>query len=54
MIHLEKRFLNDGERGLDEARRELHNLIFLGMLEDEWEEDRQKFGFEGWIDSQVN
>ena len=23
MIHLEKRFLNDGERGLDEARREL-------------------------------
>ena len=54
MIHLEKRFLNDGERGLDEARRELQNLIFLGMVEDEWDEDRPKFGFEGWIDSQVN
>ena len=54
MIHLEKRFLNDGQRGLDEARRELQNLIFLGMVGDEWDEDRQKFGFEAWIDSQVN
>ena len=35
MIHLEKRFLNDGERGLDEARRELQNLIFLGLVGDE-------------------
>ena len=54
MIHLEKRFLNDGERGLDEARRELQNLIFFGMVGDEWDEDRQKFGFEAWIDNQVN
>ena len=54
MIHLEKRFLIDGKRGLDEARRELQNLIFLGMVEDEWDEDRRKFGFEAWIDSQVN
>ena len=54
MIHLEKRFLNNGEKGLDEARRELQNLIVLGMVGDEWNEDRQKFGFEGWIDSQVN
>ena len=54
MIHLEKRFLNDGERGLDEARRELQNLIFLGLVGDEWDEDRRKFGFEAWIDSQVN
>ena len=35
IIHLKKRFLNDGERGLDEARRELQNLIFLGMVGDE-------------------
>ena len=54
MIHLEKRFLNDGESGLDEARRELQNLIFLELVGDEWDEDRQKFGFEAWIDSQVN
>ena len=54
MIHLEKQFLNDGERGLDEARRELQNLIFLGMVRDEWDEDRRKFVFEAWIDSQVN
>ena len=51
MIHLEKRFLNAGKRGLDEARRELQNLIFIGMVRDE---DRRKFGFEAWIDSQVN
>ena len=24
------------------------------MVGDEWNEDRRKFGFEGWIDSQVN
>ena len=54
MIHLEKRFLNDGEGGLDEARRELQNLIFLGMVGDELYEDRRKFGFEAWIDNQVN
>ena len=54
MIHLEKRFLNNGERGLDEARRELQNLFFLGMFGDEWDEDRRKFGFDYWIDSQVN
>ena len=44
MIHLEKRFLNDGKRGLDEARRKLQNLIFLGMLGDEWDEDRRNLG----------
>ena len=54
MIHLEKRFLNDGERGLDEARRELQYFICLGMVGDEWDEDRRNFGFEAWIDSQVN
>ena len=54
MIHLEKQFLNDGERGLDEARRELQNLSFLGLVGDEWDEDRRKFGFEAWMDSQVN
>ena len=53
-IHLEKRFLNDGEQGLNEARRELQNLIFLGLVGDEWDEDRRKFGFEAWMDSQVN
>ena len=47
MIHLEKRFLNDGER-------RLQNLIFLGMVGDEWDEDKRKFGFEAWMDSQVN
>ena len=54
MIHLEKQFLNNGEKGLDEAIRELQNRIFLGMVGDEWDEDRRKFGFEGWIDNQVN
>ena len=46
MIHLEKRFLNDGKRSLDEAKRKLQNLIFLGMVGDEWDEDKRKFGFE--------
>ena len=54
MIHLEKRFLNNGKRSLDVDKRELQNLFFLGMTRDEWNEDRQKFGYESWIDSQVN
>ena len=54
MIYLEKQLLNNGERGLDLARYELQNLIFLGMTGDEWDEDRQKFGYKSWIDSQVN
>ena len=39
---------------MDEARRELQNFIFLGLVGDEWDEDRRKFGFEAWMDSQVN
>ena len=54
MIHLEKRFLSDSERSLDLAKRKLQNLIFLGMTGDEWDEDRQKFRYESWIDFQVN
>ena len=54
MIHLEKRFLNNDERGLDVAKRELQNLIFLEMIGDEWNEDKRNFGYESWIDSQVN
>ena len=54
MIHLEKQFLNDGERGLDVAKRELQNLIFLGLARDEWDAHRQKFGYKNWIDSQVS
>ena len=54
MIHLEKRFLNDGQRGLDVAKSKLQNVIFFGLIGDEWDEDRRKFGSETWIDNQVN
>ena len=36
------------------AKKELQNLIFLGLAKDEWDEDRRKFGYESWIDNQVN
>ena len=54
IIHLEKQFLKDGKRDLDVAKKELQNLIFLGLAGDEWDEDRRKFGYESWIDSQLN
>ena len=54
MIHLEKKFLNDDERGLDLAKNELQNVILFGMHREEWDEDRWKFGWEDWIDNQVS
>ena len=40
MIHLEKKFLNDGKRGLAVAKSELQNILFLGLIGEEWDEDR--------------
>ena len=36
------------------AKSELQNILFLGLIEKEWDEDRRKIGWETWIDNQVN
>ena len=36
------------------AKKELQNLIYFGPARDEWDEDRQKFRYKSWIDSQVS
>lgn len=53
MPYLERTFLNDGPKGLTHATNVLRDLLLDGLAGDEFEEDRRKFGWDVWIDEQV-
>ena len=53
MVHLEKQYFNDGQKGLELVRGELKLLLLDGMSGDEFLEDRRKFHYSRWIDEQV-
>ena len=51
MVHLEKRCLSDGLKGLELERGELKLLLLDGMVGDEFLEDRRKFYYSRWIEN---
>lgn len=46
--------MNDGVKGLDLAKKTLHDVLFFGMVGDEWLEEIWKFNFQSWLDNQVD
>ena len=50
MVHLEKQYLSDGQKGLELVKGELKLLLLDGMSGDEFLEDRRKFHYGRWID----
>ena len=53
MVHLEKQYLSDGQKGLEVVRGKLKRLLLDGMAGDKFLEDRRKFHYGQWIEKQV-
>ena len=51
--YLESKYLNNGERGIDQVKEDLKLLLLVAMDGDEFEEDRRKPNYQDWIESQV-
>ena len=53
MVHLEKQYLSDGQKGLELVRGKLKLFLLDGMSGDKFLKDRRKFHYGQWIDGQV-
>ena len=51
--YLESKYLNNGERGIDQVKEDLKLLLLAAMDGDEFFEDRQKPNYQDWIENQV-
>ena len=51
--YLESKYLNNGERGIDQVKEDLKLLLLAAMDGDEFLEDRQKSNYQDWIENQV-
>ena len=51
--HLESKYLNNGERGIDVVKEELKLILLQAMNGDEFVEDRRKPNYQDWIENQV-
>ena len=51
--YLESKYLNNGERGIDQVKEDLKLLLLVAMNGDEFFEDRRKSNYQDWIENQV-
>ena len=51
--YLESKYLNNGERGIDQVKEDLKLLLLAAMDGDEFVKDRWKLNYQDWIESQV-
>ena len=51
--YLESKYLNNGERGIDQVKEDLKLLLLAAMDGDEFVEDRWKPHYQDWIENQV-
>ena len=51
--YLESKYLNNGERDIDQVKEDLKLLLLATMDGDEFVEDRQKPNYQDWIENQV-
>ena len=51
--YLESKYLNNGERGIDQVKEDLKLLLLAAMNGDELLEDRRKPNYQDWIENQV-
>ena len=51
--YVESKYLNNGERGIDQVKEDLKLLLLATMDGDEFLEDRQKPNYQDWIENQV-
>ena len=51
--YLESKYLNNGERGIDQVKEDLKLLLLAAMDGDEFLEDRRKPNYQDWIENQV-
>ena len=51
--YLESKYLNNGERGIDQVKKDLKLLLLAAMDGDEFLEDRRKPNYQDWIENQV-
>ena len=51
--YLESKYLNNGERGIDQVKEDLKLLLLAAMDGDKFLEDRRKSNYQDWIENQV-
>ena len=51
--YLESKYLNNGERGIDQVKEDLKLLLLVAMDGDEFVKDRRKPNYQDWIENQV-
>ena len=51
--YLESKYLNNGERGINQVKEDLKLLLLAAMDGDEFVEDRRKPNYQDWIENQV-
>ena len=51
--YLESKYLNNGERGIDQVKEDLKLLLLATMDGDEFVKDRRKPNYQDWIENQV-
>ena len=51
--YLESKYLNNGERSIDVAKKDLKLVLLEAMSGDKFAKDRQKPNYQEWIENQV-